>query len=124
MVHVSIGGRRFALAFTLDALDGFEKAFGAAVDKKTLAEKMGDRHALVALLRILAEQGEALEGRELDIDETWIARRIPVGRLPKMQEAVLAAITEGLRMETENAGEDEEIDVVLEQLKKKEPADA
>ena len=120
MIHITIGGRKFALAFTLAALDGFEEVFGKALDKDTLAAKMGDRHALVSLIRILGEQGEALEGRELDVDEHWIAQRLRVADLPRVQNALLAAITEGMRMETDTADEDEEVDVVLEELKKKE----
>ena len=120
MIHITIGGRKFALAFTLAALDGFEEVFGKALDKDTLAAKMGDRHALVSLFRILGEQGEALEGRELDVDEKWIAQRLRVADLPRVQNALLAAITEGMRMETDTQDEDEEVDVVLEELKKKE----
>ena len=41
MIHITIGGRKFALAFTLAALDGFEEVFGKALDKDTLAAKIG-----------------------------------------------------------------------------------
>ena len=54
------------------------------------------------------------------MNDKWIAQRLRVADLPRVQNALLAAITEGMRMETDTQDEDEEVDVVLEDLKKKE----
>ena len=81
---------------------------------------MAAKREIKTTLKLEGEQGEALEGRELDVDEKWIAQRLRVADLPRVQNALLAAITEGMRMETDTQDDDEEIDVVLEELKKKE----
>lgn len=117
---LNIGGRDWELVFNLDAIDQMEKRLKTKLDSKSITETMGDRQKLVALLYVLAEQGEALNGREIDVDERWFARRITLGKLPQVQTEILTAISDGMKMETDEPNEDEEVDVVLDEIKKKE----
>lgn len=121
MSKIKVGGREFALEFTLYAMGEMEKAIGVKVDLNTLREtvldQLKDPHGFVAILRALAAEGEALEGRELDVDETWFARRIRPGAMPSLQVSVLECIASGMAMETA-ANDDGPVDEVLEELKK------
>ena len=119
--HVTIAKRTFALAFTLDALAEMQDS----IDKfslKDVAQYARSARNLPAVLHALAQQGELLEGRELEpeIDRAWFGSHISpsIKSALKVQTAVLDAMAAGLRMETET-GEEEEVDVTLEEIRKK-----
>lgn len=122
MVTFKAGGRELALAFTLAAMDRMEDRLGCPVDlrdiKAIVAEATQDRRKCVTLLQTLAEEGEACGGPEAP-DEMWLKRHLRAGDLPRMQIAIFEAVSEGMTMETGEGDESEEVDVVLESLKKK-----
>lgn len=119
---LKIGGRSFSLAFTLDAMCQMEDAI-EGFDISKLSEFVRSPKGLKKMVFIMAGQGELLEGRILDVDEAWFGSHISPapGRIASVQVAVLAALSEGLSMETDDGNEGEK-DVVLEELKKKETA--
>ena len=123
MITFKAGGRELALAFTLGAMDEIERRTGDKIDlqnvKDTVVESVKDRKKLVTVLAVLAAEGEAIEGRVYDGGEAWLNRHMRPGLLPKAQIAVLEAVTEGMSMESAEGDENEEIDLVLEELKKK-----
>ena len=123
MVNVKVGGRELALAFTVDAMDELEKRLGEPIDLTTLQQaivsKLADRRVLLAVACILAQQGEYLAGRDPDFDETWLRRHAKPGQQISLHASVVQAIAEGLSMETGETDENAEVDVVLEELKKK-----
>lgn len=123
MTKIKVGGRELALAFTIGAMDAMERTSGKPVDlenvKESIVEMLKDRRSLISLLVILAREGEELEGRTLDVDEEWFKKHMRPGALPKVQVAVLDAVADGMRMEAAEGEEDEEVDVVLEEIKKK-----
>lgn len=123
MITFKAGGRELALAFTLGAMDEIERRTGDKIDlqnvKDTVVESVKDRKKLVTVLAVLAAEGEASEGRLYDGGEAWLNRHMRPGLLPKAQIAVLEAVTEGMSMESAEGDENEEIDLVLEELKKK-----
>ena len=123
MITFKAGGRELALAFTLGAMDEIERRTGDKIDlqnvKDTVVESVKDRKKLVTVLAVLAAEGEAIEGRLYDGGEAWLNRHMRPGLLPKAQIAVLEAVTEGMSMESAEGDENEEIDLVLEELKKK-----
>lgn len=121
---ITIGRRTFALAFTLDAL-GRMQAEIPGFDLSTMTAHVKTPDGLAAMIAIMAQQGELLEGRALDVDRAWFGSHIspaPV-RVAKLQIAVMNALAEGMRMETEE-NEDEETDEVLAEIKKKEETGA
>ena len=115
---VTIAKRTFALAFTMDAMVTMQDYIND-FDLKNLSDYARSARTLPDMLYALAQQGELLEGRPLDVDRAWFGSHIsPSPRSAiKLQTAVLNALAEGFRMDTET-GEDAEVDVVLEEIKK------
>lgn len=122
LTHVKIGGRSFALAFTLNVMADLEDAV-PEFDIAKLTEYVKTPKGLLTILTIMAKQGEALENRVLDVDSSWFGAHIRPGpaNLMGLQSAIMEAMYEGMRMETED--DDGDSDVVLEEIKKKEKKD-
>lgn len=123
MQKIKIGGRDLALAFTISAMDAMELVTGTPVDleniKETVVESCKDRRKLLDLVAILAHEGAALDETAAEADAAWLAKHLRPGHLPRVQIAVLNAVADGMRMESAEGEDDEEVDVVLEELKKK-----
>lgn len=117
---LKIGKRTFALAFTAGALAELEETV-EGFDIATISETTKSMKTLLNTVTALARAGEELEGRTLDVDRRWFGQHISPAPLSvaKIQIAALNAFSDGLRMEAEE-NEDGEVDVVLEDLKKKE----
>lgn len=117
---LKVGGRMFALAYTLDAMCELSDVI-PDFDMDKFPEYVKSPKRMLDLLVALARQGEALEGRELDVDRHWFASRIapsPVG-IAKVQVPIFNALAAGMTMETEEADDGEEVDVALQDIKKK-----
>jgi len=117
---LQVGGREFRLAFTLDAMCAMEDAI-EGFDISKLTDYIRHPKGLVQMVRILAEQGELLAGRTLDVDARWFGQRISPSpaSVSRVQMAVLSALSDGMTMETDDGARGEE-DVVLSEIKKKE----
>lgn len=113
MTKIKVGGRELALDFTIAAMDRMEQALGEAIDlsnlQKAVVEKTGDRKALIAVIWAMAEP---------PVEADWLSAHVRPGRLINLRRAALEAMTEGMLMETEEPDENEEVDVVLEEIKK------
>ena len=122
-IPLKVGGRSFALAFTLDALCEMQDAI-PNFDMSRLSEYVKTPDGLLNMLTIMARQGELLEGRTLDVDRSWFGLHLSPApqRMARVQIALLNALAEGMRMDTEE-DEESETDEVLANLKKKETAD-
>lgn len=123
-IQLKIGGRTFSLAFTLDAMCELQELipdFNLAALSDYVKTPAGLRDMIVALAR----QGELLEGRVLDVDAAWFGSHISPSprRIATIQVAVLEALSIGMTMETDD-GEDREVDVALEDIKKNGPTAA
>ena len=118
---LTIGGRKFPLAFTLNTMLRMqEEVDGFNFDN--MGEYISTAGGLVTMMYYMAASGAALENQKLDVSRTWMAERIPVNpkRIEQIRDAVIGAITDGMKMEAEEAeNEDREVDVVLEDIKKK-----
>ena len=118
-MDIKLSGKIIHLAYTLDtmvqALNG-----GDALDVRGLVDKMRDRNFLVKIIVEMAK------GANVQVpDEKWLKGHIYPGQLPKLNIAVMETITEAMNMETLDDGDDdEEVDEILEELKKKETTDA
>lgn len=118
--EIKIGKRKFALAFTLGAMEELEKKI-ENFRLNDLQDYVKSPGGMLDILLALMRQGELLQGRTLDIDRTWLAARMKPAPayIASVQVAVLEALSDGLSMETEGQN-DEEVDLVLEEIKKKE----
>lgn len=124
-VTVKIRKRTFALAFTLDAMAELQDLipdFNLAEVYKYPKTPRG----LADMLYVLCKHGEALEGRKLDVDRAWFGTLSPApARCAAYQVAVFEALNAAFDMENDqDGGEEDEVDLVLEDLKKKESPDA
>lgn len=118
---IKIGGREFTLAFTLMAMIRMQERI-EGFDFNAINELIGKPDGMLKMLYILAENGEALEGRKLDVDEQWFALHIPANmrKFVSIQLAIMETITDGMMMETEEEDEhSREVDAVLEEIRKK-----
>ena len=118
--EVKIGGNTFPLAFTLKTLIDLQteiKDFDLASLEISVAK---DPKGLMDLLYLLASSGAALEDKELDVSREWMAARIPASakRMADIQVAMMDTISDGMAMETEEAEEENEVDVTLREIKK------
>jgi len=122
MTTFKAGGRELALCFNLSAMDALEQELGQPIEladvKERIVEQTKERKKLLTILRVLAEEGAAVAGSEPP-EEAWLKRHVRPGDLPRAQVAIFEAVAAGMSMETADGDEDEEVDVVLEELKKK-----
>lgn len=125
--RIKVGGRELALVFTVAAMDEIEELLGAQVNLSNLQEsivaRLSDRHDLVKIVYAMARQGEYAMDCKPDFDLDWLKRHMRPGQQMQLHAAVVEAMAEGLTMET--GGDDgDEVDVVLEEIKKKRRASA
>lgn len=122
MRTVKIAKRTFPLAFTLGAMEELQNKI-ENFNLAKLQEYVKSPTGLLDILLALMRQGAILEGKTLDVDRTWLASRLspaPI-RMAPIQVAILNALSDGLTMEAEQ--DEGEVDVVLEEIKKKETTD-
>lgn len=117
---IRVAGRTFELLFNYAALAELSDAI-ESFDLGDILTYVKTPKFFPVLIAILARAGEAAAGRTLDVDAAWFAahmRPSPVSVM-KIQVAVNEALADGMLMETdeEDSGE---VDVILEELKKKE----
>jgi len=118
---VKIGGKEFPLSFSLKTMlrlqedvDGF--------DLNKIDEFVRSPGGLLDILYEMAVSGAALEDKKLDVNKDWMAERIPFSmkRLVDIQVEIVNTLTAGMEMETEEEeNADREVDVTLEDIKKK-----
>lgn len=118
---VKIAKREFPLVFTLGAMERMEKAipgFNLTEIDKILQSTSG----LLDVLFALAQNGAVAEGRQLDVDRDWFGAHTPVSqtRIVSIYKEIVDTLVDGMSMESDVEDEDREVDVVLQELKKKE----
>lgn len=114
-----IAGRALKLVFTTAAWIEIEERYGSI---EALSDKMesGDKTVKTAIdaIAILANQGEGLAGRPMDVTAEWIAANIKPNEIKAAIAEFTVAIQKGMGMEAEQE-ENEPVDVVLEEIAKK-----
>lgn len=123
MVGIKVGGREWPLAFTLDAMDELEQRTGKTIDQLTFRVKTRqDRETLLQTLEVLMAEGAVGTGMSTPTAQELRAAMRP-GELMGALVAVSDAISAGMAMETEEDSGPAEVDLVLEEIKKKEKPD-
>lgn len=118
---IKLGKREFPLAFTLKTMIRMQDNI-PDFDFNKLDEIVRKPKGLMDVMYELAVSGAALRDQTLDVSKDWMAERIPANqaRLVQIQVAVVDALSDGMRMESEEEEDaDREVDVVLEDIKKK-----
>ena len=97
---IKIGGREFTLAFTLRAMLKMQQRI-EGFDFNQIDKLVQTPDGMLQALYILAENGEKLEGRDIDVDEDWFALRIPANlrKFVTIQLAITETLTDGMSRE-------------------------
>lgn len=120
MKTIKIGGKRLRLEFTVDTMEALEKLRGGdPLNIDELSKSLKDAKFLSEVLLLMAQTGADMTGETLDIDAAWIKRRMLPGQHVKLVLLVYAVITEAMEADIDVEDESGDIDVVLEELKKK-----
>ena len=118
---VKIGGRTFNLAFTLKTMLDMQTGIDG-FDFNRLDEIVTKPGILLDVLYLMAKTGEALEGREMDVDKDWFALHLPpsMRKIMSLQFAIRDTIQDAMNMETNDDDEySREVDLVLQEIQKK-----
>ena len=125
MTKVEIGGKTYRLCLNMDAMAELEEEFGLKVEfsGKWFKTMMKSWKSMTDFFAVLARQGMILKGEKAQTRDE-IARKIKPGATSKMSVAIWKEIENAMNMETEEGDESDEVDVVLEELRKNAEADA
>ena len=118
---VKIGGRTFSLAFTRKTMFDMQENI-ENFDYNQIDEIITRPKGLVDVLYYLAKTGEALEGREMDVDKDWFALHIPPSakKIIYLQLLIRDTMQGNMHMESEEDDDrSREVDLVLQELQKK-----
>ena len=120
---VKIGKREFPLAFRLKTVIKMSENI-EDFNTRDLREIVGKPADMLEVLYQMILTGAELEGAEVDVDKNWIALHFPANpkKISEIHETIGITMMEDMAMETEEE-EDEEVDVVLEEIKKNEATD-
>jgi hypothetical protein len=122
MISIKVNGVEYPLSFTLSAMDAIEEVTGKTVgDLGLRISSKADRSELLEVLAVLMREGAA-EGVETPSAKALHGMMTPGALLASLKN-VSDALSEGMRMESDEPEEGAEVDVVLEEIKKKEPRD-
>lgn len=121
--HFKIGEKKYSAVFNLNVLDKLGEMAGPAedgtpLDAHAILEIWSTRYGMIKALMTLITEGERLEGREVDIDADWLQAHLTPAEGMWLQHKLAAILVEGMRMES-SMDADEEVDEVLEEIKKK-----
>lgn len=126
MKTIRFGQREIAPLFDLVAWETIEAEYG---DLYKALEQIGEeadakarRRATLALAAILCNNRLDAEGKEANVTIKEMTRGVPPKRLPEVRIAVIEAINRGMRSDYD-AADEEPVDVVLEEIAKKQNPD-
>lgn len=123
MQMVEIGGAQVRLAFDLQAWFEVEDAFGSMDNlRERLTEDKRPVQACMALLAIEANAGARAVGEETKHTVEEMLAKVKPWQVAELTGAAYDTLAEGMRREENDAHED--VDVVAEELAKKDRADA
>ena len=117
---VEIGGRVIPLRYTVRELADMEEAIDTMDQFRDLILTGRKRlRNLCAAIRIMGNSALEHSGETGDLTDDWLLDSMDPRKIQTYQIAVLAAFTNGWKMETE---EEREHDVVLEEIERKKDA--
>lgn len=123
-VHrLKLGEKTYSAVFNLNVLDRLGEMAGPAedgtpLDANAIMEIWSTRYGMLKGLLEVLREGEKMEGRELDIDEEWLKAHLTPAEGMWLQRKLSLILIEGMKME-QALDADEEVDEVLEEIKKK-----
>lgn len=126
MTELTIGKRKIPLVFDMDSWIEIEENVCAlsrlneVVDQHNMQGRKSDMlRSLVAMVRIMGNEGLELDGQPKDLTDEWLKKTIRPGQMLDIKVAVITEIDKGMYLETVEHKENEERDLVLEEINKK-----
>ena len=126
MTELTIGKRKIPLVFDMDSWIEIEENVCAlsrlneVVDQHNMQGRKSDMlRSLVAMVRIMGNEGLELDGQSRDLTDEWLKKNIRPAQMLDIKVAVITEIDKGMRLETVEHKENEERDLVLEEINKK-----
>ena len=126
MTELTIGKRKIPLVFDMDSWIEIEENVCAlsrlneVVGQHNMQGRKSDMlRSLVAMVRIMGNEGLELDGQPKDLTDEWLKKNIRPGQMLDIKVAVITEIDKGMRLETVEYKENEERDLVLEEINKK-----
>lgn len=110
--EITLGGEKVALTFNMETWAQME-------EEVCTLDELSDRLAGRERLRTMAKIAAIFSGK----DEKWVWERIKPAQVGGLSQAITAAINQGMHMEASEGKEDAEVDVVLEEIEKKDGED-
>lgn len=121
--HFKLGDRTYDAVVNLNVIEELGRMAGpnedgTPLDVHTILRIWSTEYGLMKALPVLLREGERLAGRECDIDEKWLMENLTPGEGRWVQIKLSGILVEAMKMETA-MDEDQEVDEVLEAIKKK-----
>lgn len=118
-----IGEKTYSAVYNLNVLEKLGSMAGPLEDGRPLDANMimkvwSTQYGLMKAMLVMMAEGERLEGRELDLTEETLKERIGPAEMYWFQHKIAAIMVEAMQMETA-MDDDEEVDEVMESIKKK-----
>lgn len=118
---IRIGNKDFPLAFTLGTMELLEEQI-KDFDLSKIDAIMQTNKGLLDVLYCLAREGAYLTDSELKESRRWFGAHVSLskGQIVKLITEITETMVDGMSMETDDGQDpDHEVDVVLEEIKKK-----
>lgn len=117
---IKIAKKEFPLLFSLGTLQRLEETI-KGFDLSQIDETLRTTKGLLDVMYCFAAEGATANDQELKESRAWFGAHAPASRnwIVNAHETIVATLIDGMSMETDDEEENEEVDVVLEELKKK-----
>lgn len=118
---VTIAKKDFPIVFTLGTMEMLEETI-EGFDLTNIDKVLRSTKGLLDVLFCMAKEGSILEGKPMTESRQWFGAHCPASKqwIVKAHESIVNAMIDGMNMETDDEDQDEEVDVVLQGLKKNE----
>lgn len=125
MAHITINGKDIPLVFDMEAFGQVEEEVGSLVELNEILNGKTRIKNLVKMVRIMGNIGLADSGAKADLTDAKLNKAMKPSELAQYQIAIMNAITDGMKMETEEEEDPKkEKDLVLEEIQKKSEAES
>lgn len=117
---IKLAKKEFPLVFVLGTMQRLEETV-PGFDLTQIDELLRSSKGLLDVLYCMAAEAAVVNGQELKETRAWFGAHAPASKtwIVKAHQEIVATLIDGMSMETDDEDEGEEVDVVLEEIKKK-----
>lgn len=117
---IKLAKKEFPLVFSLGTMQRLEETV-PDFDMTKIDELLRSTRGLLDVLYCMAAEGAVANDQELKETRAWFGAHAPASKtwIVNAHQEIVSTLIDGMSMETDDDEGDEEIDVVLEEIKKK-----